>query len=118
MGRSLIDTNIQYPRLNCLSGFPDSLLDVPASELWRHLPGPSLFDIPGRHSEPLFASVLLHGNEDSGWRAVQMVLRKFRGALLPRSLLLLVGNIEAAKAQVRTLPGQEDYNRLSPSCNC
>ena len=34
--------------------------------------------------------------------------------MLPRSLLLFVGNIEAAKANVRKLPQQEDYNRTWP----
>jgi hypothetical protein len=34
--------------------------------------------------------------------------------VLPRSLLLFVGNIEAAKANVRKLPQQEDYNRTWP----
>lgn len=62
---------LERPILNCRSGFPDALLDVPASELWRHLSGPTLFDIPGRRPQPLFVCVLLHGNEDTGWRAIQ-----------------------------------------------
>jgi hypothetical protein len=33
---------------------------------------------------------------------------------LPRSLLLFVGNIAAAAANMRTLPGQHDYNRVWP----
>jgi hypothetical protein len=59
-------------------------------------------------------SVLLHGNEDTGWRAVQSVLRQRRATALARTLLLFVGNVEAAKAKVRTLPHQEDYNRTWP----
>ncbi|MGJ5221527.1 M14 family metallopeptidase, partial [Bradyrhizobium oligotrophicum] len=55
---------------------PDALLDVPAPELWRHLPGPTLVHLPGRHASTLFLSVLLHGNEDTGWRAVQSVLKR------------------------------------------
>ena len=94
--------------------FPEALLEVPASELWRHLPSPALFSITGRRPEPIFVSVLLHGNEDTGWRAIQSVLRQFRNAALPRSLLLFVGNIEAACAGVRTLPDQQDYNRAWP----
>jgi hypothetical protein len=59
-------------------------------------------------------SVLLHGNEDTGWRAIQAALRR-RLVLMPhRPLLLFVGNIEAAKANVRTLPHQEDFNRAWP----
>lgn len=94
--------------------FPDVLMDLPASELWRHLRGPSFFYLRGRRAQPLFVSVLLHGNEDSGWRAVQSLLRQHRGTTLPRSMLLFVGNIAAAKANVRRLPQQEDYNRTWP----
>jgi hypothetical protein len=102
------------PQLDDFEMFPDTLLDVPASELWRHLRGPSLFRVPGRQAAPLFVSVLLHGNEDTGWRAVQTVLRQHRAATLHRPLLLFVGNIDAARANVRTLPHQEDYNRAWP----
>ena len=102
------------PQLDDIDHFPDMLLDVPATELWRHLRGPSLFRIPGRQAPPLFVSVLLHGNEDTGWRAVQAVLRQHRDATLHRPLLLFVGNIEAARARVRTLPHQDDYNRAWP----
>jgi succinylglutamate desuccinylase len=101
-------------RLDCFDHFPDELMDVAATELWRYLRGPSLFRLPGRQAGPLFLSVLLHGNEDTGWRAIQTVLRRHRSTTLPRPLLLFVGNIEAAKAGVRTLPQQEDYNRVWP----
>ena len=104
----------ELPQLCLPNRFPDILLDVPATELWRHLRGPTLFNISGRQTAPLFVTVLLHGNEDTGWRAVQAVLRRHRGTMLPRSLLLFVGNIAAAKANIRTLPQQEDYNRTWP----
>lgn len=99
---------------DCFDHFPDTLLDVPATELWRHLRGPTLFRIPGRRPGPLFVSVLLHGNEDTGWRAIQSVLRHSRAAEMRRPVLLFVGNIAAAKANVRTLPQQEDLNRAWP----
>ncbi len=100
--------------LDRFDSFPDTLLDLPASELWRQLRGPSLFHLQGRQAQPLFVTVLLHGNEDSGWRAIQSVLRQHRGTPLPRAMLLFVGNIAAAKANVRTLPEQEDHNRAWP----
>ena len=96
------------------STFPDALLDVPSYELWRELKGPSLFRIEGRNPQPLFVSVLLHGNEDTGWQAVQSVLKDAGAHGLPRTLLLFVGNIDAARANVRTLPAQADYNRSWP----
>jgi hypothetical protein len=108
------DVATELPRLGRFDRFPDALLDVPASDLWRHLQGPSLFHISGRQAPPLFVTVLLHGNEDTGWRAVQELLRQHRRTPLARPLLLLVGNIEAAKANVRTLLQQDDYNRIWP----
>lgn len=93
---------------------PGNVLELASGDLWRELAGPSLFRIEGRNPQPLFVSVLLHGNEDTGWQAVQSVLREFGSRALPRTLLLFVGNIAAAKANVRTLPSQTDYNRAWP----
>jgi len=42
------------------------------------------------------------------------VLRQHRNATLRRPLLVFVGNIAAARAKVRTLPDQDDYNRAWP----
>jgi succinylglutamate desuccinylase len=104
----------EHPHLERFDHFPVALFDVPASGIRRHLAGPSLFHLPGRAAAPLFVSVLLHGNEDTGWQAVQTVLQHHRGKLLPRPLFLFVGNVEVAKANVRTLPTQSDYNRTWP----
>jgi len=100
--------------LRILDHVPEGFTEAPARELAGILPGPTLFDLPGRRPEPLFASVLLHGNEDTGLLAVQDVLRRYRDQELPRRLLLFVGNVEAAAAGVRTLPGQLDFNRAWP----
>jgi succinylglutamate desuccinylase len=93
---------------------PDGFLDCPADRLASILPGPSLIDLPGRGQNPLFLSVLLHGNENSGLLAVQNALRRHADRLLPRGLLLFVGNVKAAAAHVRTLPEQADFNRVWP----
>jgi hypothetical protein len=42
------------------------------------------------------------------------VLRQHRNVTLRRPLLVFVGNIAAARAKVRTLPDQDDYNRAWP----
>ena len=34
-------------RLHCFDRIPEELLEVPATELWRYLRGPSLFRLPG-----------------------------------------------------------------------
>lgn len=101
-------------QLHCIDGFPAPLLAAAPFELWRELPGPTLFRIPGRQEPPLFVTVLLHGNEDTGWEAVKAVLQRHVNRPLARTLLLFVGNLDAARVNVRTLPEQTDYNRTWP----
>ena len=93
---------------------PEGFLDCPADRLVDVLPGPTLFELPGRDPNPLFVSTLLHGNEDSGLTAVQDVLRRHQSQGLNRALLLFVGNIAAAAEHLRTLPGERDHNRIWP----
>jgi succinylglutamate desuccinylase len=102
--------------LTILHELPAGLLDAPAAELHRLLDGPTLIHLPGRRAEPLFVSILLHGNEDTGLKAMRQVLGKYRAKLLPRALSLFVGNIAAARAGLRRLDGQPDYNRVWPGC--
>jgi succinylglutamate desuccinylase len=59
-------------------------------------------------------SVLLHGNEHTSLQAIQRVLNKYRGAELPRALSIFVGNVEAARHNLRRLDHQPDYNRVWP----
>ncbi len=104
--------------LNQLDHLPDGLLDLEATELHDVLGGPTLIYIPGRQSPPLFVSVLMHGNETTGWYAVRQVLRDFSKAnaelSLPRAMMLFIGNTRAAKHNVRHLPDQPDFNRVWP----
>ncbi len=93
---------------------PAGLLDLPASRLSDVLPGPALIHLPGRRTPPLFVSVLLHGNEDTGWLAAQSVLKQYAATGLPRALSLFIGNVAAARAGLRRLDGQPDYNRVWP----
>lgn len=100
--------------LTILDALPEGFLDCGARELHRLFPGPALIEIPGRRQPPLFVSVLLHGNEDSGIEGVQQVLRARGGQTLPRGLILLIGNVAAAREGLRRLDGQPDYNRVWP----
>lgn len=102
--------------LSNLNALPAGFLETPATELYRLLDGPSLIHLAGRRAEPLFVSILLHGNEDTGLKAMQQVLSQYQGKLLPRALSLFVGNVSAARAGVRRLDGQPDYNRVWPGC--
>ena len=95
-------------------GLPDGFLHVTALELHRLLEGPSLIHLPGRAGQPLFVTLLQHGNEDSGLRAVQRLLAEFHGHALPRPLTLFVANVEAARAARRRLEHQPDFNRCWP----
>ncbi|MDE0036692.1 MAG: succinylglutamate desuccinylase/aspartoacylase family protein [Gammaproteobacteria bacterium] len=95
-------------RLNIASALPDSLADVPATALADELGGPTLFDLRKPKAPPLVVSVLLHGNEVSGWDAVRGLLYEFRSI----SSLLFLANLDAAREGVRALPNQEDFNRV------
>lgn len=98
--------------LTIMEDLPQGALELQARELHLKFPGPTLVHLPGRHPEPLFVSVLLHGNEDSGWEAVKRILRHYGSDGLPRAMSLFIGNIAAAGRGQRLLEGQQDYNRI------
>ncbi len=100
--------------LTVIEQVPDGLLEVSLRDLHRVLPGPTLLHLRGRRPEPLFVSVILHGNEGAGFRAIQSVLKKYRGQELPRALSVFFGNVAAAREGMRRLPDQPDYNRIWP----
>jgi succinylglutamate desuccinylase len=93
---------------------PDGLLQAGVGQLDEVLGGPALIHLQGRREEPLFVSVLLHGNEEAGFYAVQTLLRDYRGKELPRALSVFIGNVAAARHNQRFLEGQPDYNRIWP----
>jgi hypothetical protein len=98
--------------LTVRESLPRGLLDLEARRLAGVLPGPTLIHLPGRRSPPLFVALLLHGNEDVGWRALQELLGVYGGGELPRALSFFIGNVAAAAEGKRFLPGQPDYNRI------
>jgi hypothetical protein len=100
--------------LNETDTLPDGLLEVAADGLAELLGGPTLIHLPGRRPEPLFVSVLTHGNETTGFHAVQSLLKKYQNLELPRALSLFIGNVDAARQGQRYLDGQPDYNRVWP----
>ena len=100
--------------LSVVERVPDGLLDADARTLHRVLPRPTLIHLPGRRPEPLFVSALLHGNEDVGLLAVQRLLKSYGARGLPRALSVFIGNVAAARENVRRLDGQPDFNRIWP----
>jgi len=98
--------------LHIREDIPDGLLDCAVEDLHALLSGPTLIHLPGRREEPLFVSVLLHGNEPAGMQAIQQVLKQYQEQELPRALSIFIGNVSAAASQQRRLDGQPDYNRI------
>jgi len=97
---------------------PTGILDTDTRGLDRLLGAPALIHLPGERAPSLFVSVLMHGNESVGWEGIRALLRerieRFGKLRLPRALSLFIGNVSAAAANVRHLPGQPDYNRVWP----
>lgn len=108
MGNTLIDTLQQF------TDFPADLLDTPVENLHQIIPQPALFHLPGKRPDALFVSVLLHGNESTGFLALQRLLQKYHQQILPRPLSIFFGNTQAARLNLRRLDGQPDFNRVWP----
>ena len=100
------------PRLHVLDHLPDGLVDTEARALADLLPGPTLLRLAGRREPAVFLSVLLHGNEVTGWEAARTLLARHRDRALPRGLLLFIGNMAAAHEGRRHLDHQPDFNRI------
>lgn len=99
--------------LNEIHELPDGFLDARTEDLADLLGKPTLIHLQGRDPRPLFVCTLLHGNETTGFYALQNIIKHYQGDL-PRSLSLFIGNIEAARETQRMLEWQVDYNRIWP----
>ena len=97
--------------LTILDKLSDKTLALPAHRLYEELPGPILIHLKGKREPTIFLSVLLHGNETSGWEVVKNILTKYQGQTLPRSLSVFIGNVKAARYKKRKLENQTDFNR-------
>jgi succinylglutamate desuccinylase len=100
--------------LNETDRLPDGLLDANPTELLELLGSPTLLHLQGEKPEPLFISTLLHGNETTGFYAVQSLIKEYQDKSLPRSVSIFIGNVEAAAVGQRRLDSQPDYNRVWP----
>ncbi|MGB5718429.1 MAG: M14 family metallopeptidase [Gammaproteobacteria bacterium] len=100
--------------LNESESLPEGLLDTPLEGLEALLGAPTLLHLPGRRPQPLFITVLSHGNEGTGYYAVQALLQRYRNQQLPRALSIFFANVRAASLGQRFLDGQADYNRVWP----
>ncbi len=96
------------------SELPFGFLNATAENLHRVLEKPALIHLQGKEPEPLFICTLLHGNETTGFYAIQKLLHSYQKNELPRSISIFVGNVKAAQVGVRRLDQQVDYNRIWP----
>jgi len=96
-----------------LHGLPEGFFDITTANIRSLFPNPTLVQLDGDDKNFLFVSILLHGNEYSSLQVMQQVLARYPKGL-PRSILLFVGNVRAAEANLRHLPEQVDYNRCWP----
>lgn len=93
---------------------PSEFLSCRITELHSLLGGPTLFNLEGQKPEALVISTLLHGNEHSGFLALQRWLKPYAMGKkkLPRSVWIFLGNLKAAEKNQRVLETQPDYNRI------
>lgn len=98
--------------LPMLTGIPDAILRLSSREVRQVFPEPCLIEVEGESSQTVFLSVLLHGNETTGFSVLQRLARWLRDHRLPRTLLIFVGNVRAAEAGLRHLTDQPDFNRI------
>jgi len=99
-------------KLHTFDYLPPGFLECGAKNLHKIIPGPSLIHLKGVRENPLFVSILQHGNETVGLHAVQQLLKTYQDTVLPRCLTIFVANVDAAREGVRRLDRQPDYNRM------
>lgn len=106
--------------LNILKSIPDRLLNARVEDLHDLLGGPTLIHLKNNEKKPIFISTLLHGNEHSGFLAVQELLVDLteNKKLNDYSLMIFIGNTLAAKENLRHLPDQVDFNRIWNGGDC
>ncbi len=108
-------------KLHEINHIPERLLETEAENLEALLGKPTLIHLQGRQEPALLITVLMHGNETTGWEAVRVLLKRYcnqQGDLdLPRSLSLFISNVSAAAKGLRRLDNQPDYNRVWPGCS-
>ncbi len=94
---------------------PEGFSKLEPYELHQHFKSLDIVELNGvnPHLNPLILSLMLHGNEPAGLRAIQNIMDKYEGGQsLPRPVVLLIGNVDAARDSVRMLEGSIDYNRI------
>ena len=100
--------------LNEMNHTPEAFFNAKANELHGIFGAPTLIHLNGINKQPLFICTLLHGNETTGFYAIQRLLQQYRNKELPRAISIFIGNVAAAKENQRHLNSQDDFNRIWP----
>lgn len=109
---------IEKKGLNLLTELPKRFFDVKVEEVGELFSGPTLIhlksDLKSKKSEklPLFVSTLLHGNETTGFYALQRWLIDLKPDNLHRDIMIFIGNVNAATANLRRNESEPDFNRI------
>lgn len=98
--------------IDIFNEIPEGFETIDLDYIHTLIQGPALFHLKGRNPQPLFLSTLLHGNETTSFSVLQLLVKKYRNHELPRDVIILVGNTEAAEKGKRHLYGQPDFNRV------
>jgi succinylglutamate desuccinylase len=95
-------------------GIPSNFFQITPLGVEKEFKGPSIFHIRGKEDRPYIISTLLHGNETTGFFALQKFLETYWDSetMLPRSLVIILGNPSAASKSKRHLDNQPDFNRI------
>ncbi|MCO4794224.1 MAG: succinylglutamate desuccinylase/aspartoacylase family protein [Bacteriovoracaceae bacterium] len=95
-------------------GIPSNFFQITPLGVEKEFKGPSVFHIKGREERPFIFSTLLHGNETTGFFALQKFLEYYwdNELTLPRSVIIILGNPAAAAKSKRHLDDQPDFNRI------
>ncbi len=88
---------------------PDGFFESEPHTAFEIFEGPTLIHLRGESDTTVFISTLLHGNEHTGYEALKSILQNQNRK---KSLLILIGNVEAARFGLRQLESQHDYNRV------
>jgi len=99
-------------QLKVIETIPDDVLKCEAKDLHRILGGPTIMHIKGTNPKAVFISCLLHGNEVTGFYAIQRLLQSVVNSKPNRDIILFFGNTLAAQTGERHLFNQPDYNRI------
>jgi len=100
-------------QLDEISQLPGGILETKVSDVREVFANPTLVNLEGQLA-PIFVSILLHGNEDAGWLALQEFVRRHGEKKLKRGMVLFVGNVDSCAPSKRYLAHQVDFNRAWP----